>query len=191
MGILACIQIDSDRLVRLRNPWGEGADQNGRILTPDFKIARKLREKAVLELQRQRKEVRAQDFLDDHEGSFWMQWTDVLKYFSEIAVCKMHSDWNESGETFNLNSSSNVGFSGVRAEAFATTLLETTLHQQSSRGQSLSFNLADLSIAIVQVPKNGWKDRKKWKLMNSSKRQVNASTECESMLDFERGGDYL
>lgn len=78
--VLDVIDINALRLVRLRNPWGHFA------FSGDWSDGSPLWTPALQEL------------LLPHgasEGVFWMSFTDVLKYFDSIDICKIRTDWNE------------------------------------------------------------------------------------------------
>lgn len=78
--LLDVTDVNGLRLVRLRNPWGcfswngDWSD-NSKLWTPALK-----------------------DRLMPHgdgDGLFWMSFSDMMKYFDSIDVCKIRDDWTE------------------------------------------------------------------------------------------------
>lgn len=73
--------IDGHRLLQLRNPWGHY------VWTGDWSDnSSKWTEDLRYELMPNG---------PPHDGTFWISFSDVLKYFDCIDICKARSNWNE------------------------------------------------------------------------------------------------
>ena len=69
------------RLLRLRNPWGhkewKGDWSNGWPYWPDH-----MKNQVNINIK--------------NDGCFWISFEDVLKYFYDITISKIRTDWTES-----------------------------------------------------------------------------------------------
>eukprot|EP00928_Gymnodinium_smaydae_P082161 TRINITY_DN65562_c0_g1_i1.p1 TRINITY_DN65562_c0_g1~~TRINITY_DN65562_c0_g1_i1.p1 ORF type:complete len:1111 (+),score=151.42 TRINITY_DN65562_c0_g1_i1:22-3333(+) len=103
------------RLVKIRNPWGERAP---RTWKGDWGKDSK---KWTPELQRELGVINSSGVqMDDPMSIFWMSFEDVKEYFSQIEVCRVHSDWHEIRHRAWLPSAVGAG------EAFELTVFERT-----------------------------------------------------------------
>ena len=92
------------RLVKLRNPWGEGEWQgafsrNSHQMTKQLEKYLKNKNnvdnnctygggKDCKKLENQENQEK-----EDDQGTFWMPFCDFVRYFDQIDVCKAHRDW--------------------------------------------------------------------------------------------------
>jgi len=78
------------RLLKIRNPWGE---KSPRTWKGDWG---KDSSKWTFELQLELGVVnRSGVKMDEDMGIFWMAFEDVIQYFSQVEVCRVHQHWKE------------------------------------------------------------------------------------------------
>jgi calpain-15 len=162
--------IDGHRLLRLRNPWGHCSwngnwSDNSSLWTPS------LRKKLLPHGE------------GGNEGVFWMSFSDVLKYFDSIDICKVRSDWNEIRLQGVLPANSfdtqNLGVFVLTVNK--STEVELTLFQEGKRSANKSSqNQIDLGVAVFQSfnKSNG----EIGKYVKHSERQVRGCVGCDAIL---------
>jgi hypothetical protein len=71
------------RLVQIRNPWGNGVEWTGRWGDKDPSW------------QQYPDVAQSINFVEADDGTFWMAWEDVLRYFDGGGVCFTRFDWHD------------------------------------------------------------------------------------------------
>ena len=136
------------KLVQLRNPWGEGGmEWNG-----DWSDSSPL---WTAEIQR---ELGITD-LDTNDGSFWMCFSDFIKYFFSVNACLIRhvdmgtSKWFESRKKMSFSMSPE---GEVRAPSYLLTLTEASdkvyfsMHQQDIRHVTAKPYI-DFGVTVLQL----------------------------------------
>uniref|UniRef100_T1L551 Calpain catalytic domain-containing protein n=2 Tax=Tetranychus urticae TaxID=32264 RepID=T1L551_TETUR len=166
--VLDVQDIDGIRLVRLRNPWGhfswkgDWSDESD-LWTDELKI--QLMPHAA----------------DD--GLFWMSFTDVLKYFDSIDVCKVRKDWNEiriEGVLPPFVDKENLDL--IIITVFEATEIEFSLFQENQRNtKKVQRSQSDLCVLIFKAAPNSFSHI--GSLIKHSRRQVRGFVGCQTMLE--------
>jgi len=88
--VLRVVEVDGLQLLKLRNPWGEGGEWNGKFSDRD-RDSWTQRLKAKL------------DYRDADDGEFWIQWTDFVGQFASIYICRVldEANWTRAQEFGN------------------------------------------------------------------------------------------
>ncbi|XP_065091821.1 calpain-B-like [Ochlerotatus camptorhynchus] len=73
--------LEGKKLIRLRNPWGDGIEWNGAWSD------RSKEWQAILKTQR--KQI---GLTIDNDGEFWMDFKDFLRYFDRVEICNLSPD---------------------------------------------------------------------------------------------------
>jgi len=128
------------RLVKLRNPWGQGewtgawSDKSSEW-TPELK--------------------RQVQFEDRDDGTFYMTYQDMLKYFSDIQICKVHDDYAYN----SLKSSCDH----KHATFFKLTVRQSghyfiTINQESKRkhAEKENYRYSEVSVVFGRKTANGY-----------------------------------
>lgn len=173
--VLDVKDINGLRLLRLRNPWGHFSWKG------DWSDGSPLWTSSL------------RDRLMPHgsdEGLFWMSFSDVLKYYDSIDICKVRSDWNEirlEGVLPPYCDRENNAL--IALTILEPTEVELTLFQENHRGADRSNgkdtsakNPLDLCVVIYRAganPASGDLGR----LVKHSRRQVVGFVGCQVMLE--------
>ncbi|XP_063414757.1 calpain-15-like isoform X2 [Mytilus trossulus] len=173
--ILDVQNIETNRLIRLRNPWGRFSwmgDWSDK--SPLWnKISSSAREEIMLH--------------GGTEGVFWISLEDLLKYFDSVDICKVRPDWRETrvDGTFPVNARED--FKMVRLTVFYTSEVEVGVFQEGVRGNSNGKqSTADLSVLILRDSSSP--TQAFGPLVTSSKRQLKSFVGCRAMLE---PGEYV
>ena len=88
--VLRVVEVDGFQLLKMRNPWGEGGEWNGKFSDRDRESWTQ-RLKAKL------------DYRDEDDGEFWIQWSDFITQFASIYVCRVldEAHWTRAQEFGN------------------------------------------------------------------------------------------
>jgi calpain-15 len=119
------------RLVRIRNPWGQGewkgewSDQSA-SWTPELRK----------QLQMENKD----------DGTFYMSYDDMLKYFTDIQICKVHDNFKYNSLTASTNH--------IHAAFFKVTVKTSghyyiTINQESTRKHAEKENYRYSKVRVV------------------------------------------
>jgi calpain-15 len=104
------------RLILLRNPWGH-QEWNGEWS----------RHSSVWQ------STEAKTFYSNlAPGSFWISYEDLLRYFHDVVICRIHSDYEEIRYKDNFVNGNTLSW--YKITIFHTTDLHITLTQPSKRG---------------------------------------------------------
>jgi calpain-15 len=95
-GILDVKEVEKLRLIQIRNPWGDSMEWNG-----DFSDNSKLWTESL---------KKAVNFQKVDDGTFWMSFTDFLKYYNDIIILYYMDDWVQSFFKFNMPSQKSTVF---------------------------------------------------------------------------------
>lgn len=173
--ILDVQNIENNRLLRLRNPWGRFSwkgDWSDK--SPMWnKINSAAKDQMMLH--------------GETEGVFWISLEDLLKYFDSVDICKVRNDWRETrvNGTFPVNARED--FKMVRLNVFYTSEVEIGVFQEGVRGNRINKqSTADLSVLILRdspSPTQAFGP-----LVASSKRQLKSFVGCRAMLE---PGEYV
>jgi len=91
------------------------------------------------------------------DGVFWISFSDMLKYFSAIEVCKLHDDWHDTRLSSFFGATPHAirpAFSMFLISANRPTWLLLQLIQEDERGASgedIDYHYADMALFIAQA----------------------------------------
>ncbi|XP_044254204.1 calpain-D-like isoform X1 [Tribolium madens] len=163
--------VDGYRLLKLRNPWGHFV-WKGDWADASDKWTRALRMELMPE--------------GPQDGTFWISFGDVLKYFDCIDICKARNGWNEvrlSGVLPPLSSQKHL--SCILLTILEPTEVDLTLFQEGQRKSEKSQrSQLDLCVVLFKA-RNG---STIGSLVEHSKRQVRGFVGCNKMLE---AGEYV
>lgn len=155
------------RLLQFRNPWGYYV-WTGDWSEDSDKWTAELRHELI------------PDFSSD--AKFWISFTDVLRYFDTVDVCKVRNGWNEirlEGTLPPLASQQHL--TCIRLSVLEPTEVDITLFQDTQRKLKRSLrSLLDLCVVLFEA-RNG--STKIGALVGHSKRQIRGFVGCNKMLE--------
>ncbi|XP_063703467.1 calpain-D [Culicoides brevitarsis] len=163
--VLDVRDIQGQRLLKLRNPWGHYSwrgdwSDDSDLWTDDLR-----------------------DALMPHgasEGVFWISFEDVLKYFDCIDICKVRSGWNEVRLLGTLQPLCTL--SCVLLTVLEPTEAEFTLFQEGQRNSEKS-QRSQLDLCVVVFRTRNPANPEVGRLVEHSKRQVRGFVGCHKMLE--------
>ncbi|XP_074649686.1 calpain-15-like [Tubulanus polymorphus] len=168
--ILDVRDVDGNRLLRLRNPWGHFS-WNG-DWSDESPCWQTISDKHKCQLM----------VHGANEGVFWMSLEDVMKYFDSIDVCKILPDWWEVRLPGTLPGNGGQSISVTNLIVLKPTEIEFSLFQEGDRGSEANFPV-DLCVLIFR----GRVGSNVGPLVESSRRQIRRFVSCNCMLE---PGDY-
>ncbi|KAK9870980.1 hypothetical protein WA026_009940 [Henosepilachna vigintioctopunctata] len=169
--LLDVVDIRGYRLLRLRNPWGHFVwkgdwSDNSELWTP------------LLQLQLMPE--------GPQDGTFWISFEDVLKYFDCIDICKIRTGWKETRLNGILPPMAVQKYlSCILLTVSEPTEVDFTLFQEGQRKSEKSQrSQLDLCVGVFKANDEGSIGG----LVEHSKRQVRGFVGCNKMLEL---GKYI
>jgi len=126
---------EETRLVKIRNPWGEG-EWNGAYADND--------EAMTDDLKKFLKHT------DVDDGSFWMCYTDFLAYFRTLTVCKIVPTWQYSAMKNHFAKGAIIPDHMYLINITKPTRVFLSMIQKDARGQPADYKYTDLGCFIVE-----------------------------------------
>ncbi|BFZ15162.1 hypothetical protein BsWGS_18201 [Bradybaena similaris] len=172
--ILDVQDLDGNKLIQLRNPWGcfswKGNWSDG---SPSWETVPPASRQRLLAM-------------GEEQGIFWMDFSDLMRYFDCVDVCKIRPDWQETRvkAAFPRNGADQLKV--ISLTVFTTTQIELGLFQEGSRGDCSRYPL-DLCIVVLcesQDPNRV----SVGKLVTHSQRQLRGFVGCDHMFN---PGQYI
>ncbi|ESO93662.1 hypothetical protein LOTGIDRAFT_104705 [Lottia gigantea] len=170
--ILDVQDVEGNKLLRLRNPWGrfswkgDWSDKSSKWHT----ISSTVRNNLMIH--------------GETEGVFWISLDDLLKYFDSIDVCKIRPDWRETRIQGVFPRNAMEPMKIVKLTVFYTTELELGLFQEGIRGNEST--TLDLCLVVLREVKNT--STAAGRVVGGSKRELKSFIGCNMMIE---PGEYL
>ncbi|RUS85469.1 hypothetical protein EGW08_006745 [Elysia chlorotica] len=173
--ILDVQDLEGNKLIQLRNPWGRFS-WNGKWSdnSPAWqKVSKEGRNRLIAR--------------GVEHGVFWMEFSDLVRYFDSIDICKIRPDWHESRVTGLFPCHGLQPAQAVKLKVLETTDVDLCLFQQGSRGESATKHPVDLCLVVLQETKHP-QQTSVGRLVTHSPRQLHGCVGCNHIFS---PGEYL
>ena len=137
--LISAYEIDSLKLLKIRNPWGSGFEWNGDFGDKSSRWTSELKAKVKFE--------------DTSDGIFYMTFSDFLKYYPYTFVCKYYDRWNYKYKKIEQTSDSMVG---LKFKIDTPTKAIFGLHQKQERFYNKVKNYTPCYAKVFLVKYSGY-----------------------------------
>ena len=158
-----------NKLCMIRNPWGNDKEWNGDWSDKSKKWTADAK-KAV-------------GWYDGDDGTFWMCWEDVCKWFTSVSVCYMNGAWDQL--RFSGTFDKGVADLVVKVEVKHKSLAWVGSHQRDSRGKKKGSPDAKYVTQQLNVLRD---DQGKFTSLHTS--SYKPSRDINTEMTFEKGKTY-
>eukprot|EP01060_Flectonema_neradi_P037557 TRINITY_DN7599_c1_g1_i1.p1 TRINITY_DN7599_c1_g1~~TRINITY_DN7599_c1_g1_i1.p1 ORF type:complete len:725 (+),score=173.79 TRINITY_DN7599_c1_g1_i1:44-2176(+) len=143
--LLECQQIGEHKLCKIRNPHGGANEWKGKWSDSS-------------NLWERYPEIAQQcNFKRGDDGTFWMDFGDVCKYFSTVTICEAMAETCDVRSRGNFKSG--TPSVGIAVKVTEPTKLYATLHQQDTRGQQQKKPYQVTAVSILKPGPRGYTRR--------------------------------
>ncbi|CAF3351750.1 unnamed protein product [Rotaria socialis] len=139
--ILDARQVNSQRLVRLRNPWGE-KEWKGAVHENWTKWPKALRNKLTTS--------------SVNDGVFWMPWEQMPSFFSSVTICKVNANWHEARKRGQFSDFSSTITSAYGLECPYGAELEIEVFNAGDGNYYNRLKDPDVDLFLILLSSNGY-----------------------------------
>eukprot|EP00744_Colponema_vietnamica_P005093 GILI01007496.1.p1 GENE.GILI01007496.1~~GILI01007496.1.p1 ORF type:complete len:741 (-),score=91.99 GILI01007496.1:64-2286(-) len=138
--VLKVVSFEDTVLLQIRNPWGNDVEWTGKWADSDG------------QWKKHPEVAKACQFNAEKDGTFWMEWSDVLKYFSSGGVCFTKKGWHD----YRIKGHASDGTPNIAIEINVEQTVEAfvSVHQKDTKGQEAGTPDAEYASFMIGISRN-------------------------------------